>query len=267
MTLEFAGSGLPLDPDGVSQVTDKLGVGTPELWSVITVETRGCGFIADRRPVILFERHIFARETNHQFDAAHPDISNKKAGGYGATGGHQYDRLQAAIALNRTAALDSASWGIGQVMGFNANVVGYSDVETMVSAMSESENNQLMALANFIVSNGLDSALSGHRWADFARGYNGGNFAINHYDTKLRDAFQRFSQGGRPDLQVRAAQLYLAYLSFNPGTIDGFAGRNTFSALNQFQQQQGLPVSNEVDDEIVAALKQAAIPSANNAPA
>ena len=267
MTLEFAGSGLPLDEDGVSQVTDQLGVGQPELWSVITVETRGCGFIADRRPVILFERHVFALRTNHQFDAAHPDNSNRTAAGYGATGGHQYDRLQAAIALNRQAALESASWGIGQVMGFNADVAGYSDVEAMVTAMMQSENDQLMALTNFIISNGLKNALSNHRWADFARGYNGQNFAINQYDKKLANAFQRFSQGGMPDLQARAAQLYLTYLNFNLGTIDGFAGTNTFVALNQFQQQQGLPVGNEVNDEIVTALRQAALPSANAAPA
>src|SRR5262245_16124668 len=67
MSLEFAGSGLPLDQDGVSQVTNKLGVEAPELWTVVTVETRGCGFLSDRRPVILFERHIFARETQHKF--------------------------------------------------------------------------------------------------------------------------------------------------------------------------------------------------------
>src|SRR5262247_3943288 len=103
MSLEFAGSGLPLDQDGVSQVTNKLGVEAPELWTVVTVETRGCGFLSDRRPVILFERHIFARETQHKFDAAHPDISNKTPGGYGAAGAHQYDRLETAIALNRTA--------------------------------------------------------------------------------------------------------------------------------------------------------------------
>jgi hypothetical protein len=255
---EFAGSGLPLDQDGVSEVTQKLGVGAPELWAIITVETRGCGFLADRRPAILFERHIFSRETNRQFDATNPGISNRQAGGYGAAGEHQYDRLVQAIALNREAALDSASWGIGQVMGFNAGVAGYSDVETMVAAMMESENNQLMALANFIVSNGLNSALTNHNWANFARGYNGANFAINHYDTKLANAFSRFSSRAMPDLNVRAAQLYLTYLGLNPGGIDGFAGPNTFRALNQFQQQQGLTANNEVDEGVLDLLKEKA---------
>jgi N-acetylmuramidase len=73
------------------------------------VETGGCRFLPDRRPVILFERHIFSRETNHTFDASNSDISNPHAGGYSAGGAAQYDRLQRALALDRKAALRSAS--------------------------------------------------------------------------------------------------------------------------------------------------------------
>ena len=77
MPNEFVGAGLPLDVDGVSEVTDRMGVHAPELWAVLTVETRGSGFLPDRRPYILYERHIFSKETNRKFDAAHPDISNE----------------------------------------------------------------------------------------------------------------------------------------------------------------------------------------------
>jgi len=48
MADEFKGEGLPMDYEGVTQVTDQLGVGVPELWAVLTVETRGCGFLPDR---------------------------------------------------------------------------------------------------------------------------------------------------------------------------------------------------------------------------
>jgi hypothetical protein len=259
MPIEFVGTGLPLDEDGISEVTDRMQIGGPELWAVLNVETRGCGFLPDRRPAILYERHIFSRETGHTFDAAHPDISNREAGGYGAGGSHQYDRLGRAIALNRKAALDSVSWGIGQVMGFNAEIAGYANVETMVSKMTESENEQLRALTGEIVHNRLDRALRTHRWADFARGYNGANFAINKYDTRLAAAFQKYSQGGLPDLTVRTAQVYLTYLNLHPGTVDGLPGRFTFAALNEFQQQQGLPISHEIDDEILSRLKERAL--------
>jgi hypothetical protein len=33
----------------------------PVLWSVVVVETSGCGFLPDRRPRILFERRILVR--------------------------------------------------------------------------------------------------------------------------------------------------------------------------------------------------------------
>jgi hypothetical protein len=259
MPMEFVGTGLPLDEEGTSEVTDRMQIGAPELWAVLNVETRGCGFLPDRRPAILYERHIFSRETNHQFDAANPNISNRHPGGYGPGGAHQYDRLQRAIALNRKAALDSVSWGIGQLMGFNAEIAGFSDVEAMVAAMTESENAQLLGMSGEIVHNGLHRALRTHRWADFARGYNGANFAINKYDTRLAAAFQKYSQGGLPDLTVRAAQVYLTYLNLHPGTVDGLPGRFTFAALNEFQQQEGIPISNEIDDEIVARLKEKAL--------
>jgi hypothetical protein len=256
MPLEFAGAGLPLDQAGITEITDKMQVRAPELWAVLNVETRGSGFMPDRRPFILYERHVFSKQTNHHFDAAHPDISNKQPGGYGAGGAHQYDRLQSAIALNREAALNSASWGIGQVMGFNSKIAGYETVEAMVAAMSESENEQLRALTGEIVSNNLHKALRNHQWADFARGYNGQNFAINKYDTRLAAAFQRYSHGGLPDLLVRTAQVFLTYLGLNPGTIDGMPGKFTFAALNDFQEQQGLPVNKQIDEDIVARMKQ-----------
>lgn len=256
MPSEFAGAGLPLDSDGVDEVTERMGIRAAELWAVLTVETRGSGFLPDRRPYILYERHIFSRETHRQFDQAHPDISNKVPGGYGAGGAHQYDRLAKALPLNRKAALDSASWGIGQVMGFNAVAAGYPDVETMVSEMTKSENEQLRALTGEIVTNNLHKALRNHRWADFARGYNGANFAINKYDIRLAAAFQKFSQGGLPDLLARAAQVYLIYLGFHPGPIDGLPGKFTFAALNEFQSQEGLPVDNVIDEGILERLRE-----------
>jgi peptidoglycan hydrolase-like protein with peptidoglycan-binding domain len=125
--------------------------------------------------------------------------------------------------------------------------------------MTESENEQLRGMTGEIVHNGLHRALRTHRWADFARGYNGSNFAINKYDTRLAAAFHKYSQGGLPDLAVRAAQVYLTYLNLNPGTVDGLPGRFTFSALNEFQRQQGLPISHEIDHEILSRLKEKAL--------
>ena len=70
-------------------------------------------------------------------------MSQPTAGGYGPAGVHQYDRLAAAISLYRDAALQSASLGLGQVMGMNFQAAGFDSVEDMVAAMVESEDRQL----------------------------------------------------------------------------------------------------------------------------
>lgn len=263
MADNFIGTAFPLDGPGQEAVLEVLGVGAAELWSVLSVETKGFGYLNDRRPQILYERHIFSKRTNHKFDASNPDISNKEPGGYGATGGHQYDRLQAAIGLNRTAALESASWGIGQLMGFNCDQAGFEDVESMVTAMMASESDQLMAMGRWIVKNNLDKPLARHDWAGFARGYNGANFAINQYDKKLASAFSKYT-AKLPNLISRQAQVYLTYLGF-AGGIDGLAGPTTFKALNAFQSANGLPVLSEIGDATIASLKEVVMAEAGPA--
>jgi hypothetical protein len=254
MATQFAGKGSPLSPTGLSAVSGQLEVQAAEVWTVLHVETGGCGFLPDRRPDILFERHVFSRETRGRFDGQAPDISNPQPGGYGAGGAHQYDRLLKAIALDRPAALRSASWGVGQVMGFNAQIAGFGDVEAMVAAMAESEDKQLLAMAGEIKHNNLHLALKSHDWRAFARGYNGPNFERNQYDTQLAASFQRY-RVLLPDLNVRATQLYLSYLGFEPGKVDGVPGSRTRSAIEEFQQQQGLPATGDVTPVLLDQLR------------
>ena len=255
MTQDFKGTSLALTDDGMSAVSDRLSVAAPEVWAVLTVETRGCGFLADRRPAILFERHIFSRLTNRQFDIC--DVSNPQSGGYGDSGTHQYDRLADAVGRNRTAALQSASWGMAQIMGENFAEAGFPDVETMVSAMCDAEDGQLAAFAAFLRSTRLDQPLRSHDWTALARGYNGAGFAENQYDVKLAAAFQRFSTGPLPDLKVRAAQVYLTFIGFQPGPVDGVMGRRTQTALISYQQQHSLPQTGLADDATLDSLQSA----------
>jgi hypothetical protein len=259
--LLFQGTALALSTEGLGAVTQKLSVHAPEIWTVLLVETSGCGYLSDLRPQILYERHIFHRLTLGKYDDG--DISDAQPGGYGASGAHQYDRLALAIAKDRTAALQSCSWGIGQIMGENYAQAGFADVEQMVAAMSASEDQQLVAMSNFLVSSRLNVPLQAHDWASFARGYNGPNYAINRYDIRLNGEFQRCSAGGLPDLNVRAAQLYLTYLGFHPGPIDGVAGTRTLAALADFQTRHGLAQIAAIDADAVAQLSTALAGSAS----
>ena len=158
--------------------------------AVVSVEAAGSGFHNDGRPKILFEAHWFGDLTDGDYDDDYPSISSPVwnrslyIGGVG-----EWDRLYLACTLDRAAAMKSASWGLGQVMGFNHKAAGYADVETFVRDMHLSEGKQLMAMFSFIKTNGLDRALIRRDWATFARGYNGESYRVNAYDEKLRDSY------------------------------------------------------------------------------
>jgi hypothetical protein len=252
--MNFEGKSLALSPVGLADLAGRLGVGLPEIFAVLSVETCAAGFLADRRPRILFERHIFSRLTAGQYDGSDPDVSSPIQGGYGAPGAYQYDRLAQAMALNEDAALQSTSWGIGQVMGENYSASGYPDAAMMVSAMVDGEDAQLSAVAGFIAATGLARYLRIHDWASFARGYNGSNYSANRYDIELNGFYQKYLTGAAPDLTVRAAQLYLSFRGFDPHGIDGVLGPGTRSALIAFQGSAGLSQTGNPDGATMAAL-------------
>ena len=195
MTLSFKGRAKRLDDIDLPKLGAKLGVGEDELHAFIDVETRGSGFDGEGRPRILFERHKFHQyvPANKLVAAVNAGLASKTPGGYGKES-DQYPKLMRAIAIDREAALKSCSWGLGQVMGFNHKLAGYATVEDMVTAFMDDEENHLAASVAFILANNLDDELRRHDWAGFARGYNGSNYAINDYDTKLRDAYAKWSR-------------------------------------------------------------------------
>ena len=250
----FTGPGTPLSTQGFTAATGLNGIEAAALWSVLSVETSGCGYLTDRRPKILFERHIFHRLTNGAYDASNPDISAPTAGGYGPMGSHQYDRLAVALPLDHAAALQSCSWGLGQVMGENYAAAGFSDEEAMVSAMVGTEDAQLHGMAAFIKANNMNSKLQSRDWAGFARMYNGPNYASNNYDTLLAQNYARFTSGPQPDLTIRAAQVYLTYKGYDVGGIDGVAGPKTTQAVKSFQAAQHLAITGVIDAGLIQQL-------------
>lgn len=192
---DLVGAALPLTDDDVRAAAKLLGVSTAHVRAVMDVESNGRGFHPEtRRPVILFEPHIFSRRTAGRFDASHPEISYGKWGDkpYPATQRQRYDQLVAAMALDEGAALQSASWGLFQIMGFNGGAAGFVTPQDFVRAMAAGEGEQLLAFARFVGSQAeMADALRRSDWAGFARRYNGPGFAQHGYDQKLKAAFQR----------------------------------------------------------------------------
>jgi len=249
---EFVGRSLALSRNGLVSSAEALAVDLPSLWAVIAVETTACGFLSDRRPQILFERHLFHAMTGGQFDDG--DISDPTPGGYGPPGPHQYDRLARAMQMDKNAALLSTSWGLGQILGKNYKMAGCQDLAGFIAAMSDSEDTQLTAVGAFIRAARLDGPLQGHDWPAFARGYNGPSYAENQYDIRLNGEYQKAAAGALPDFAVRTAQLYLRYRAFDVGTVDGIMGPHTRSAVESFQTEQGIPATGEIDDQLLQRL-------------
>lgn len=175
-----------------SRSAARLAVPVASVKAVCQVEAPKGGFLPSGEPTILFERHKFSQFTRRKFDKAHPDISNRLRGGY-LGGAAEHKRLQKAAALDRVAALKSASWGKFQIMGFNHAAAGFADIQAFINAMYHSEGAQLDAFVNYILAEReLHAALKARDWAEFARRYNGEAYAENAYDTKLAAAYRRF---------------------------------------------------------------------------
>ncbi|TCB67381.1 N-acetylmuramidase family protein [Acinetobacter sp. ANC 4216] len=178
-----------------------LGIEVAALRAVIEVECKGSGFNEDGTPVILFERHVMRQRliaNKRDIDLSlisveRPDLCSKSTGAYGLYSA-QHGRLNAAAQYHRDSALESASWGIGQVMGYHWHALGYLSLQTFINAMYKDEASQLDAMCRYIKVNNLVNALKNKDWKSFARGYNGAAYAKNSYDVKLGNAYKKWSK-------------------------------------------------------------------------
>jgi len=269
-TLPFPCNSTPLTTNEFNATLTDLGVDAASVWALLQVESGKAGYLPDRRPQILFERAVFRTRTHGAYDATHPGISAPTWGGYSG-GAAEYTRLAEAYALSPDDALQSASWGIAQVMGFNFSSSGYASAAAYVQDTCASEGAQLLAFQSFLMHTGIVASLQAHDWQSVARKYNGSG-QVATYSQRLQTNYNQLLDPAKlPDLDVRAAQLYLTFLSaaennqaFHPGGVDGVLGTpgksHTLAALNAFQAARGLNATTTIEDEVLAALA-AALPA------
>ena len=187
----------------IREQASKLGVEAAALKAVIEVEAKSSGFNLDGTPVILYERHKFyegLRAINwitksKEWFKQYPDLCNPSPGGYGKYS-EQHGKLARASELNKEVALESCSWGLGQVMGYHWKSLGYESLQSFINAMYKDEASQLDAMCRYISVNNLVNAVKSKDWKAFAIGYNGKNYAINSYDTKLATAYAKWKKAG-----------------------------------------------------------------------
>lgn len=202
-TMNFVGTGKPYSLEDVMSAALLLECDVAAIFAVIDVESAGVGFGPDNRPLILFEPHIFYRRLrllpSEQSKAVLLGVAYEKWGTkpYPRHQSQRYAQLETAMVVHKRAALESASWGLGQVMGFNYAAAGYDSVYALVEGAKLSEGEQLMAMSRFIKFHQLHLALQTKNWVAFASGYNGPGYAKHKYDEKLAKAYERHSKGAR----------------------------------------------------------------------
>lgn len=172
----------------------------PAVKAVLHVESSGSGFLEDGRVKVNYEPHIMFRRLRENFNlqraedelAAHPDLVAKEYGGHlKGPKGEDADMDRAATLIDRKSALESASWGAFQVMGYHWKRLGYKSIQEFVNAQYSAAG-QLETFIRFVMA---DQALllAGRRldWATFASIYNGQGYRKFNYDTRMADEYRR----------------------------------------------------------------------------
>lgn len=184
-----------------SEAAKILGISLATIKAVTEVESSGRGFDSTRRPRCLFEGHIFWSRLKkcsinpESLEGEYTGILYPKWDKTKYLGGEkEWNRLEEAWKIKDSAALESASLGLFQIMGFNYASCGCKDVFEYYAKSFRSEGEQLKLFCKFCQSLGLEKYLREQDWAGFARRYNGSGYAQNQYDTKLASAFKKYNK-------------------------------------------------------------------------
>lgn len=264
----------------ISTVARRNAIPPAALLAVVDIESGGrVGTIigGSLHPTIRFEGHYFDRrlkgETRNR--ARTQGLASPRAGAVKNPRGQKdrYGLLARAKAVNEAAAIESTSWGVGQVMGSHWRMLGFASAAAFAAHMHEGLEGQVDVMVRFIMVNKLDKALRARDWKTFARQYNGPAFAKNRYDVKLARAYKIYAtqtdgtgilRQGAFGTAVRSLQQRLVAKGHDI-TVDGVFGRQTMRALKAFQTRHGLAADGIYGPATAAAMqKQPQIMSGNS---
>jgi hypothetical protein len=260
----------------IAKTAEDLGVEPAALLAVAEVESGGRAFaLVDgrREPLIRFEGHYFDRRLSEENRAIAREegLAAPVAGAVAnpPTQAGRWKMLERAAKIDRQAACESVSWGLGQVMGAHWQWLGYAGVDALVAEARSGVAGQARLMALYIEKAGLAEALRGHDWQAFARAYNGPGYRTHAYDEKIAAAYARYAgkpatrpatlRRGSRGTAVSALQRDLAALGYDLA-MDGAFGPQTAGAVRRFQTDRGLAADGIAGPRTLATLARALAP-------
>lgn len=152
-----AQSSAPLSSEDFDQAAAAMNVPRHMLRAVASVESRGQAYGDDGRCIIAYEPHVFQRLTGGAFDK-YKTISQRYVLPWKAPSDHVYhmdqsqrwDALIFAAGFDFISAVQSASWGLFQIMGFNHKLCGYGDIRNFLEDMYAGEEMQMRMWLRFL---------------------------------------------------------------------------------------------------------------------
>ena len=184
----------------IAKLAAEYGVDERVAKAVIKIESGGSGF-RNGRLIMRFEPHVFKARFNALF-AEHFQMGDPAWSGDGHrvnVGGEwkpfhgnqdmEYQAQLIAADIAERAAFDAASYGAGQIMGFNHAACGYSSAKAMAHEFQQSEEAQLRAMFQYFRHSGALACLVAGDLLGFAKIYNGPGQA-QFYANKIREAMR-----------------------------------------------------------------------------
>lgn len=243
----------------IKKVSRKYNVPYANLAAVVEIESDGIVSAlvnGKREPLIRFEGHYFDR----RLTGAKKEKARRKGLAHPSGGRIKNPRKQQArwdhllvpaSAIDESAALESCSWGLGQVMGAHWRKLGYKSVQEMVRVARSGVAGQVELMMRYCEKFGLMDELRRGDFDGFGRGYNGKNYKKNKYAIRMRNAARRYGGDGEfvhasgvmrlgsKGADVRELQKLLVRAHYSV-KVDGDFGPSTRSAVKKFQSDSNL---------------------------
>lgn len=261
--------------DAIEHKAARLKIEPAALQAVAEVESAGQVFAivkGRQEPLIRFEGHYFDKRLKgpQRELARQQGLASARAGKVKnpKTQADRWKLLTRAIRIDKQAALESISIGLGQVMAAHWAKLGFTSVEAMIAEARSGAAGQIEIMARYIEKFGLVDELQRLDFPAFKRGYNGPQ--ANGYEKLMARAFERITgdapvsaatgmlRMGSTGAKVRELQALLVRAGY-PVKVDGDYGPTTRDAVRAFQRANKIKADGVAGPETfrkLEALKQ-----------